>query len=243
MRRVFAPSQAALGLPQGQRLARRVEAVEPFRHLVDLAAEPNGVQPQPVRRKAVQVVEDANEGAHRRRLAGVDLAADEVERPLEPGNLEKGVVVGRVGVAALELLTNDLLHPADAQALRSGDGPDRLAADEASEDAPGALVRLRAGSDGFGGSGGHRASFGETARVTRIPEFRKHLSKKVRTAKWTSRGEEPVRNTALDPERTLRGGRLRLILSGARRESGATNPTQTVPASNLKANPCMPAFV
>ena len=61
------------------------------------------------------MVEDANVGIRSRRLAGVDLAADEVERPLEPGNLEKGVVVGRVGVAALELLTNDLLHPADAE--------------------------------------------------------------------------------------------------------------------------------
>ena len=104
------------------------------------------------------MVEDANEGVRRRRLAGVDLAADEVERPLEPGDLEKRVVVGGIGVAALKLLANDLLHPADAEALRSGDGADRLAADEAGEDAPGALVRLRAGTDGFGGWGGHRAS-------------------------------------------------------------------------------------
>ena len=50
------------------------------------------------------MVEDANEGMHRRRLAGVDLAADQVERPLEPGDLQEREVVGGIGVAALELL-------------------------------------------------------------------------------------------------------------------------------------------
>jgi hypothetical protein len=38
---------------------------------------------EPLGRKAVQMIEDANEGVRRGRLAGVDLAADQVERPLE----------------------------------------------------------------------------------------------------------------------------------------------------------------
>ena len=141
-RRAFA---AAFGVPQGQRLARRVEAMEPLRHLVDLVADPElrFAQTKPVRREAVQMVEDANESMHRRRLAGVDLAAEEVERPLEPGDLQERIVVGGIGVAALELLANDLLHPADAEPFGGGDGADRLPADEASENAPGALVRVR----------------------------------------------------------------------------------------------------
>lgn len=90
------------------------------------------------------MVKDANEGVHRRRLAGVDLAAEEVERPLEPGDLQERIVVGGIGVAALKLFADDLLHPADAEPLRSGDGADRLPADESREDAAGALVRIGA---------------------------------------------------------------------------------------------------
>ena len=60
------------------------------------------------------MLEDANEGMRRRRLAGVDLGADEVERPLEPRDLQQRKVVGGIGVAAIELLADDLLHPADA---------------------------------------------------------------------------------------------------------------------------------
>jgi len=62
-----------------------------------------------------------------------DLAADEVERPLEPGDLQERVVVGWINVAALELLANDLLHPADAEPFGGGDGANRLPADEAGE--------------------------------------------------------------------------------------------------------------
>jgi len=90
------------------------------------------------------MVKDANEGVHRRRLAGVDLAAEEVERPLEPGDLQERIVVGGIGVAALELLANDLLHPPDAEGFRRRDGADRLPADESREDAAGALVRIGA---------------------------------------------------------------------------------------------------
>jgi hypothetical protein len=61
-----------------------------------------GFETQTVGRKAVQVVEDANEGVRRRRLAGVDLGADEIERPLEPGDLEKREVVVGIGVAAIK---------------------------------------------------------------------------------------------------------------------------------------------
>ena len=153
MRLVLALSRTALGVLQGERLARGVETFEPLRHLVGLVADPErrGAQPKPLRREPVQMVEDANEGVHRRRLAGVDLAAEEVERPLEPGDLEERIVVGGIGVAALKLLANDLLHPADAQALRRGDGADRLPANEASENALRALAPLRTGADGFDG--------------------------------------------------------------------------------------------
>ena len=44
-------------------------------------------QAQPVGRKAVKMVEDADESMRRRRFAGVDLGADQVERPLEPRDL------------------------------------------------------------------------------------------------------------------------------------------------------------
>ena len=101
------------------------------------------------------MVEDANEGVHRRGLAGVDLAADEVERPLEPRDLQERIVVGGIGVAALKLLANDLLHPADAEPLRRGDGADRLPADEASEDSLRALMR-------FGGRSGWVWRMGRT---------------------------------------------------------------------------------
>jgi hypothetical protein len=67
-----------------------------------------GLEPQAIRREAVQMVENANVGIRRRRLAGVDLAADEVERPLEPRDLEKRKVVGGIGVAAIKLLADDL---------------------------------------------------------------------------------------------------------------------------------------
>jgi hypothetical protein len=90
------------------------------------------------------MVKDANVGVHRRGLAGVDLAAEEVERPLEPRDLQERIVVGGIGVATLKLLANDLLHPADAEPLRRRDGADRLPAYEASEDAPGTLVRIGA---------------------------------------------------------------------------------------------------
>ena len=57
------------------------------------------------------MVEDANVGMRRRRLAGVDLAADQVERPLEPRDLQERKVVGGIGVAAIKLLADDLLDP------------------------------------------------------------------------------------------------------------------------------------
>jgi len=61
------------------------------------------------------MVEDANEGMRRRRLAGVDLGTDEIKRPLEPRDLEKRKVVGGIGVAPIKLLTDDLLDTAEAE--------------------------------------------------------------------------------------------------------------------------------
>jgi hypothetical protein len=65
------------------------------------------------------MVKDADEGVRGRRLASVDLGADEIERALEPRDLQERIVVGGIGVAAFKLLANNLLHPADAEPLRS----------------------------------------------------------------------------------------------------------------------------
>ena len=83
-------------------------------------------------------------------FAGVDLGADQVERPLEPRDLQEREVVGGIGVAPIELLADDLLHPADAQGFRGGDGAHRLAAHEAGEDALRALMLLGQEWVGFG---------------------------------------------------------------------------------------------
>ncbi len=61
------------------------------------------------------MVEDADIRIGRGGLAGVDLAADQIERPLEAGDLQERKVVGGIGVAAIKLLTDDLLHPPDAE--------------------------------------------------------------------------------------------------------------------------------
>jgi hypothetical protein len=61
------------------------------------------------------MIENANEGMRRRRLAGVDLSADQVERPLEPRDLEKRKVVGGIGVAAIQLLPDELLDATEAE--------------------------------------------------------------------------------------------------------------------------------
>ena len=55
---------AVFGLRECQSLARRVEAAEPILHLVDLVANAleGGLEAQPLGRKAVQMVEDADEG-------------------------------------------------------------------------------------------------------------------------------------------------------------------------------------
>jgi hypothetical protein len=100
-----------------QSLARRIKAAEPVFHLVDFVAEPVecGLEAQAVGREAVQMVEDAHEGMRRRRLAGVDLGTDEIERPLEPRDLEKREVVGGIGVAPIELLADDLLDTTEAE--------------------------------------------------------------------------------------------------------------------------------
>jgi hypothetical protein len=135
--------------------------MEPLRHRVNVGHEPETrfAQAKPVRRQAVQKVEDANESMRRGGLPSVDLAADEVERPLEPGDLQERVVVGGIDVAALKLPANDLLHPADAEPFGGGDGANRLPADEAGENAPGVVMRLGGGTDGLGGWSGHGLPF------------------------------------------------------------------------------------
>jgi hypothetical protein len=154
-------------LPEGQSLARGVEAAEPIFHRVDFVADPldHGPEPQAIRRKSVQMVEEANEGMRRRRLAGVDLGADEIERPLEPRDLEKRKVVGGIGVAPIKLLADDLLDTPEAEVFRGRDGAHRLAAHQAGEDPPCALMLLGQDLDGLCGSGRHRLPFGETGSI------------------------------------------------------------------------------
>ncbi len=51
----------------------------------------------------------------RRRFSRVDLAADQVERPLEPRDLQERKVVGRIGVAPIQLFVDDLLDTTEAE--------------------------------------------------------------------------------------------------------------------------------
>jgi hypothetical protein len=155
-------------LPEGQSLARGVEAAEPIFHRVDFVADPldHGPEPQAIRRKSVQMVEEANEGMRRRRLAGVDLGADEIERPLEPRDLQERKIVGGIGVAPIKLLADDLLDPAEAEIFRSRDGAHRLAAHQAGEDPLRALMLLGQKWDGACGWCGHAVPFDQTASIT-----------------------------------------------------------------------------
>ena len=61
------------------------------------------------------MVEYPNVGMRRRRFARVDLAPDQVERPLEPRNLQKRKVIGGIGVAPIKLLPDDLLDTTEAE--------------------------------------------------------------------------------------------------------------------------------
>jgi hypothetical protein len=119
-RRIFAwPFLDRFCLPERQNLARGVETAQLFLHLVDFVANPLRCvfEAQAIGREPVQMVEDANEGMRRRRLAGVDLSADQVERPLEPRDLQERKVVGGIGVAAIKLLADDLLDTTQAEVL------------------------------------------------------------------------------------------------------------------------------
>jgi hypothetical protein len=119
-RRVLAkPWRAVFGLSHRQRLARRIEAAEPLFHLVDLVADPLecGLEPQAIGREAVEMLEDADVRIGGGGLAGVDLPADQIERPLEARDLQERKVVGGIGVAAIKLVADDLLHPPDAEAF------------------------------------------------------------------------------------------------------------------------------
>jgi hypothetical protein len=95
----------------------------------------------------------------RRRLAGVDLGTDEIERPLEPRDLQEREVVGGIGVAPIKLLADDLLDTTQAEVFRSGDRAHRLPAHQAGEDPPRALVLLGQDLDGLCGWRAHAASF------------------------------------------------------------------------------------
>ena len=125
-------------------LSRRVEAAEPVFHLVDFVAHPLKCRPEPqaVRREAVQMVEDADESMRSRRFARVDLGPDQLERPLEPRDLHERKIVGGIGVAAIELLADDLLDTAEAEGFRGRNGAHRLPAHEAGENPLRAVMLL-----------------------------------------------------------------------------------------------------
>ena len=95
------------------------------------------------------MVENAHEGVRRRRLAGVDLGTDEIERPLEPRDLQERKIVGGIGVAPIKLLADDLLDTAEAEVFRSRDDAHRIPAHQAGEDPPCALMLLGQELDGL----------------------------------------------------------------------------------------------
>lgn len=101
-----------------------------------------GLEPQAVGGEAVEVVENADISVRRGGFAGVDLGADKVERPLEPGDLQERKVVGGIGMPPIKLLADDLLDPTEAEVFRGRDGAHRLPAHEAGEDSLRALMRL-----------------------------------------------------------------------------------------------------
>jgi hypothetical protein len=130
---------------------RRVERAESFIslfHIVNVVGNSVqfGPETQTIRRKAVQMIEDPNESMRRRRLSGVDLTADEIERPLEPRDLEKREVICRIGVTAIKPLADDLLDTAQAELFRGGDAAHRVPRHQASEDPPRALMLLGPGA-------------------------------------------------------------------------------------------------
>ena len=92
-------------------------------------------------------------GMRRRSFSRVDLGADQVERPLEPRDLQEREVVGGVGVAPVQLLADDLLDAADTEILRGRNGAHRLAAHEAGEDSLRALMLFGQEWDGVGACG------------------------------------------------------------------------------------------
>ena len=140
-------------------------------HLVDFIADPlkHGLEPQAIRGQAVQMVEDANEGMRRRRLAGVDLGSDEIERPLEPRDLEKRTVVGgmalrRSSCSRTICWTRRRLRFSEAATARIDSPLIRRAK----------IRRARLCSSvknwtGFGAGAGMQIPFGERVRIALIP--------------------------------------------------------------------------
>ena len=94
--------------------------------------------------------------------------ADQVERPLEPRDLQEREIVGGIGVAPIKLLADDLLHPAEAEVFRGGDGAHRLPAHQAGEDPLRALMLLGQDRTGFAAGAGMGLPFGETASIAQI---------------------------------------------------------------------------
>ena len=98
------------------------------------------------------MLEDADESMRGGRLAGVEWAAMR-SSARSPGDLQEREIVGRVGVPAIEVLADDLLHAADAQAFRRGDGAHRMPGHEAGEDVLGADARLDGEQTGLADAG------------------------------------------------------------------------------------------
>jgi hypothetical protein len=98
------------------------------------------------------MVKDADERTRRRRHARVDLGADQVERPLEPRDLQERKIVGGIGVAPIKLLPDDLLDTAEAEVFLGRNGAHRFAAQEAGKDSLRALMLLGQEGVGVGGA-------------------------------------------------------------------------------------------
>ena len=177
-------------LPEGQSLARGAEATEPILHLVDFVADPleHRLEPQAVGRETVQMVEDANEGMRRRRLAGVDLPADQVERRSSRAicrsvKSSAGLALRRSSCSRTICWTRRRLRFSEVEMARIDSPPIRRAK----------IRRARLCSSlkertGFAAGEGMGQSFGERASIANILPIGKGLSKNLAGAL----GQNPI---------------------------------------------------
>jgi hypothetical protein len=90
-------------------------------------------------RQLAQLLDDPQKSRDRRRLAGVDLGAEQFLRLFEARDLQNRVVVGGIGSASPEFLGDDLLNAAHAQPFGFRDLPQTATVHHRSVDMASAL--------------------------------------------------------------------------------------------------------